>query len=100
MSAADFSQQLDQNATSGGEFNIFDWFENNDTKAASSPEVETAETEDEEGYFIDASIRRLFKLLWEGYPVQDFTQLDLQSSQEAIHNTFRLPALKSHLFDL
>lgn len=62
-------------------------------------QTELLTQEDEEGYFIDTSIRRLFKLLWEGYPVQDFTQLDLQSSQEAIHNTFRLPALKSHLFD-
>ena len=62
-------------------------------------QTELLTSEDEEGYFIDASIRRLFKLLWEGYPVQDFTQLDLQSAQEVIHNTFRLPALKSHLFD-
>ncbi len=55
---------------------------------------------DENGNFIDASIRRLFKLLWEGYPSESSMQLDLQSSKEtAIHNTFRLPALKSHLFD-
>lgn len=62
-------------------------------------QTELLTQEDEQGYFIDVSIRRLFKLLWEGYPVQNFEQLDLQSSQEAIHNTFRLPALKSHLFD-
>ncbi|HEY9619824.1 MAG TPA: hypothetical protein V6C78_05615 [Crinalium sp.] len=63
-------------------------------------QTELLTSEDEEGYFIDASIRRLFKLLWEGYPVQNFEQLDLQSTQEeVVHNTFRLPALKSHLFD-
>jgi hypothetical protein len=63
-------------------------------------QTELLTQEDEEGYFIDASIRRLFKLLWEGYPVQNFEQLDLQSTQEeVVHNTFRLPALKSHLFD-
>jgi len=62
-------------------------------------QTELLTQEDEEGYFIDTSIRRLFRLLWEGYPARDFTQLDLQSSQEAIHNTFRLPALRSHLFD-
>lgn len=63
-------------------------------------QTELLTQEDEEGYFIDSSIRRLFKLLWEGYPVQNFEQLDLQSIQEeVVHNTFRLPALKSHLFD-
>ncbi|MBW4523233.1 MAG: DUF559 domain-containing protein [Scytolyngbya sp. HA4215-MV1] len=63
-------------------------------------QTELLTQEDEAGYFIDSSIRRLFKLLWEGYPVQNFEQLDLQSIQEeVVHNTFRLPALKSHLFD-
>ncbi|MBI4783033.1 MAG: class I SAM-dependent DNA methyltransferase [Oscillatoriophycideae cyanobacterium NC_groundwater_1537_Pr4_S-0.65um_50_18] len=63
-------------------------------------QTELLTSEDEAGYFIDASVRRLFKLLWEGYPVQNFEQLDLQSTQEeVVHNTFRLPALKSHLFD-
>ncbi|MEG4442047.1 N-6 DNA methylase [Microcoleus sp. AT9_B5] len=63
-------------------------------------QAELLSSEDENGYFIDTSIRRLFKLLWEGYPSQDSIQLDLQSIQEeVVHNTFRLPALKSHLFD-
>lgn len=61
-------------------------------------QTELLTTEDEEGYFIDTSIRQLFKLLWERYPAQNFMQLEL-SVEEAIHNTFRLPALKSHLFD-
>ena len=63
-------------------------------------QAELLSSEDENGYFIDTSIRRLFKLLWEGYPSQNSIQLDLQSIQEeVVHNTFRLPALKSHLFD-
>jgi len=62
-------------------------------------QTELLTQEDEEGYFIDVSVRRFFKLLWSGYPVQDFMQLELQSAEDAIHNTFRLPALKSHLFD-
>jgi ERCC4-related helicase len=43
VSAADFSQQLDQNAASGGEFNIFDWFESEDAIEESFPEVEPTE---------------------------------------------------------
>ena len=68
---------------------------------------------DENGTFIDRSIRRLFTLLWEGYPVQKEVQreFDLTTASEPrflqetgvlegiLHNTFRLPALKSHLFD-
>lgn len=40
ISAADFSQQLDQNAASGGDFNIFDWFESEEAIEESSLEVE------------------------------------------------------------
>jgi superfamily II DNA/RNA helicase len=43
-SAADFEQQLDANAASGGEFNIFDWFEDADAIAGdadAAPQVET-----------------------------------------------------------
>jgi superfamily II DNA or RNA helicase len=43
ISAADFSQQLDQNAASGGDFNIFDWFESEEATEESSPEVELTE---------------------------------------------------------
>jgi ERCC4-related helicase len=44
VSAAAFAQQLDQNASSGGEFNIFDWFETEDADAESAPVVEKAAT--------------------------------------------------------
>ena len=85
---------------------------------------------DEDGYFLDRSIRRLFSLLWEGYPNQVAEKLSAQRIEqeqkaqaqaaqgnlfdlslpplpqplpqedgEPFHNTFRLPALKSHLFD-
>jgi hypothetical protein len=47
-------------------------------------QAELLTSEDENGYFIDTSIRRLFKLLWEGYPSQDSIQLDLQSIQEEV----------------
>ncbi|MGB3494953.1 MAG: hypothetical protein WBA57_19640 [Elainellaceae cyanobacterium] len=62
-------------------------------------QAELLSSEDANGYFIDTSIRRLFDLLWEGYPAQDAYQTNLFQQEDAIHNTFRLPALKSHLFD-
>ena len=92
-------------------------------------QVELLTQEDENGYFIDRSIRRLFKLLWEGYPnleservrqqrVQQQQQAKAEAAQQnlfdsqpvsspmtwrdedgPLHNSFRLPALKSHLFD-
>ncbi|WP_373544497.1 Eco57I restriction-modification methylase domain-containing protein [Chamaesiphon sp.] len=58
--------------------------------------------EDEGGYYIDNCIRQLFKLLWEGYPVQQSAQLILATPTALAKggvDTFRLPELKSHLFD-
>ncbi|WP_309734808.1 Eco57I restriction-modification methylase domain-containing protein, partial [Chamaesiphon sp. OTE_75_metabat_556] len=57
--------------------------------------------EDEGGYYIDNCIRQLFKLLWEGYPVRH-AQLSLEPPTAVAKggvDTFRLPELKSHLFD-
>jgi very-short-patch-repair endonuclease len=51
---------------------------------------------------IDNCIRQLFRLLWDGYPVQQSTQLSLETPTALARggmDTFRLPALKSHLFD-
>jgi hypothetical protein len=66
-------------------------------------QVELLTEGDSEGYYIDTCIRRLFTLLWEGYPALDTKQGELDFAvpdrEETIHNTFRLPALKSHLFD-
>ena len=62
--------------------------------------VELRTTEDTEGYFIDASIKKLFKLVWEGFPEQDYENFSLNLEQKAItHDTFELKPLKSHLFD-
>jgi hypothetical protein len=58
--------------------------------------------EDEGGYYIDNCIRQLFKLLWGGYPVQQSAQLSLATPTAVAKggvDTFRLPELKSHLFD-
>jgi hypothetical protein len=64
-------------------------------------QVELLSTEDADGYYIDTSIRRLFHLLWSGYPEEKSKQGNLleQSDRAIVYNTFRLPALKSHLFD-
>jgi type I restriction-modification system DNA methylase subunit len=66
-------------------------------------QTELMSTEDENGYYIHTCIYRLFSLLWSGYP-EEAKQLDLleqnqQIANKSIYNTFRLPALKSHLFD-
>ena len=66
-------------------------------------ELEQAELrteEDSEGYFIDASLKKLFGLVWEGYPAQAEEQQALNLKEEEIfHDTFELAPLKSHLFD-
>ena len=65
-------------------------------------QTELMSTEDENGYYIHTCIHRLFSLLWSGYP-EEVKQLTLndyqQNAEKPIHNTFRLPALRSHLFD-
>lgn len=66
-------------------------------------QTELMSTEDENGYYIHTCIHRLFSLLWSGYP-EEAKQLNLleqnqQIANKPIYNTFRLPALKSHLFD-
>ena len=67
-------------------------------------QVELLSEEDENSTFIDLSIRRLFSLLWEGYPTYENFQpkLDFEArnqSQLYQYNTFSLPSLRSHLFD-
>jgi hypothetical protein len=58
-------------------------------------------TEDREGYFIDMSLKQLFKLIWQGYPPQPEEQqtLNLGGQAEILHDIFELAPLKSHLFD-
>lgn len=63
-------------------------------------QAELRTTEDREGYFIDSSITKLFKLVWEGFPELTYEQSSLNLEQkEVTHDTFELKALKSHLFD-
>ena len=63
-------------------------------------QVDLRTTEDSEGYFIDASLKKLFKLVWEGYPEGVYEQSSLNlDRQEITHDTFELKPLKSHLFD-
>ena len=63
-------------------------------------QTELTTSADENGYYINICIQRLFDLLWQGYPVLKEKQLDLSAVQSSVvHDTFHLPALKSHLFD-
>ena len=62
-------------------------------------QVELLSTEDANGYYIDTCIRRLFDLLWSGYPEEEGKQREVWQNERSVHNSFRLPALKSHLFD-
>ncbi|MFK8186603.1 MAG: hypothetical protein AB8B99_24760, partial [Phormidesmis sp.] len=63
-------------------------------------QTELRTAEDSEGYFIDASLKKLFRLVWEGYPKQSEAQQEINlANAEIIHDTFELAPLKSHLFD-
>ena len=63
-------------------------------------QTELRTAEDSEGYFVDASLKKLFRLVWEGYPKQNEEQQALNlANAEIIHDTFELAPLKSHLFD-
>ena len=63
-------------------------------------QTELTTSADENGYYINICIQRLFDLLWQGYPVLKEKQLDLSAVQSSVvYDTFHLPALKSHLFD-
>lgn len=63
-------------------------------------QTELRTEEDSEGYFVDASLKKLFWLVWEGYPAQVEEQQALNlEAEEIFHDTFELAPLKSHLFD-
>ena len=61
-------------------------------------QVELRTEEDKNGYFINASLTKLFEIIWQGYaPINAGT---LYLPEEKIYdNTFELAPLKSHLFD-
>ncbi|BAZ02909.1 hypothetical protein NIES37_69220 (plasmid) [Tolypothrix tenuis PCC 7101] len=61
-------------------------------------QVELRTEEDKNGYFINASLRKLFDLIWKGYTPSNVGTLYLPE-EKIYDNTFELAPLKSHLFD-
>ncbi|MEZ2224743.1 Eco57I restriction-modification methylase domain-containing protein [Microcoleus sp.] len=61
-------------------------------------QVELRREEDKNGYFINASLTQLFKIIWEGYAPPNAGTLYLPE-EKIYDNTFELAPLKSHLFD-
>ncbi len=64
-------------------------------------QVELRTEEDSNGYFIHASLKKLFGLIWKGYALDYNNKVILleDSEDEIINDSFELAALKSHLFD-
>ena len=64
-------------------------------------QVELRTEEDSNGYFIHASLKKLFGLIWQGYALDYNNKVILleDSEDEIINDSFELAALKSHLFD-
>ncbi|HLT36160.1 MAG TPA: DNA methyltransferase, partial [Enhygromyxa sp.] len=56
-------------------------------------ELDTQEAR--EGFYIDSCLKRLFKMVYEGTPVQQQQNLLAESA----HHTFQIVPLRSHLFD-
>ena len=61
-------------------------------------QVELRTEEDSDGFFIHASLKKLFSLIWKGYALNNGENIIL-SEDKVIHDTFELAPLKSHLFD-
>ncbi|MEG4505623.1 N-6 DNA methylase [Microcoleus sp. F6_B4] len=61
-------------------------------------QVELRTEEDKNGYFINASLTQLFKIIWEGYAPPNAGTLYLPE-EKIYDNTFELAPLKSHLFN-
>lgn len=51
----------------------------------------------EKGYYLDDSLKKLFNIVYDGYP--DAAQSGKLFAGD-IHDTFRMPPLKAHIFDL
>ncbi|MGB6301190.1 MAG: N-6 DNA methylase [Rivularia sp. (in: cyanobacteria)] len=64
-------------------------------------QVELRTEEDSNGYFIHASLKKLFGLIWQGYALDYNNKVILleDSEDEIINDSFELAPLKSHLFD-
>ncbi len=63
--------------------------------------VQMDSEEAEEGYYLDTTLKTLFKLVHEGHPIKkDINEAQGKEEEESInHNTFSINPLKSHLFD-
>ncbi|BAY80322.1 hypothetical protein NIES25_68100 (plasmid) [Nostoc linckia NIES-25] len=61
-------------------------------------QVELRTEEDKNGYFINASLIKLFEIIWQGYAPSNVGTLYLPE-EKIYDNTFELAPLKSHLFD-
>ncbi|MBD2195656.1 MULTISPECIES: Eco57I restriction-modification methylase domain-containing protein [Calothrix] len=61
-------------------------------------QVELRTEEDKNGYFINASLTKLFEIIWQGYAPSNVGTLYLPE-EKIYDNTFELAPLKSHLFD-
>jgi hypothetical protein len=61
-------------------------------------QVELRTEEDKNGYFINASLTKLFEIIWQGYVPSNVGTLYLPE-EKIYDNTFELAPLKSHLFD-
>lgn len=61
-------------------------------------QVELRTEEDKNGYFINASLTKLFEIIWQGYAPSNVEMLHLPE-EKIYDNTFELAPLKSHLFD-
>ncbi len=61
-------------------------------------QVELRTEEDKNGYFINASLTKLFEIIWQGYAPSNAGTLYLPE-EKIYDNTFELAPLKSHLFD-
>ncbi|RMG95049.1 MAG: hypothetical protein D6708_03600, partial [Candidatus Dadabacteria bacterium] len=55
--------------------------------------------ESRNGYFLDESLKLLFRLVHEGWPKGGPQQTTLTAQGRSDYHTFTLPALQSHLFD-
>lgn len=51
-----------------------------------------------EGYYIDDTISKLFRMIYEGYP-GDLNTYKKALAQESLHDVFTIEALKAHIFD-
>jgi hypothetical protein len=60
-------------------------------------ELETPEARD--GFYLDACLKRLFRMVYDGTGAQDQLSIVGAPDGASVHHTFRMVPLRSHLFD-